>query len=277
MTFTSRDSAAGALLLLLLTPVAAGAADVSDYVLRGGFSNSTVRWDGVNFGVQFGVANMDADFTKASSEMVASMLRESTLESEASPSQWNVLSSRVTNGQTYGAFLGYSMQWDQLVLGFDLAYNIPSNLSTEDGPTSLRRITSTSDGTANDVTITSQASIKLVDYATFRMRAGYAFGQFMPYGFVGGAVGRFNYTNSASVSVIQTPEGGVAGAPYVPTPESDDKDNAFVGGFTAGLGLDVALMPNVFLRGEWEYVGFAAVSGIRTTLNTGRVGIGVRF
>ena len=41
--------------------------------------------------------------------------------------------------------------------------------------------------------------------------------------------------------------------------------------------MDVAVTTNVFLRGEWEYVGFAPVSGIRAGLNTGRVGVGVRF
>ena len=48
------------------------------------------------------------------------------------------------------------------------------------------------------MTIKAQSSIKLVDYATLRARAGYAFGQFLPYALVGGAVGRFNYSTSAT-------------------------------------------------------------------------------
>jgi opacity protein-like surface antigen len=59
--------------------------------------------------------------------------------------------------------------------------------------------------------------------------------------------------------------------------ESDSKNNAIAGGVLAGLGLDVAVLPNVFVRAEWEYIAFAPVGGIRTTLNTGRVGIGARF
>ena len=46
---------------------------------------------------------------------------------------------------------------------------------------------------------------------------------------------------------------------------------------SAGLGMDVALLPNMFLRGEWEFVAFAAVGGIRSNINTGRVGVGVKF
>ena len=40
------------------------------------------------------------------------------------------------------------------------------------------------------------SSLKLTDYATFRGRAGYAFGQFLPYAFVGAAVGRMNYSTT---------------------------------------------------------------------------------
>ena len=67
------------------------------------------------------------------------------------------------------------------------------------------------------------------------------------------------------------PGNGKTGAPppapytYGPITENNDKDNAIVGGFTVGLGMDVAILPNVFLRGEWEFVGFAQVNGIRTS------------
>jgi opacity protein-like surface antigen len=59
--------------------------------------------------------------------------------------------------------------------------------------------------------------------------------------------------------------------------QSNSKNNAIVGGFVIGLGMDVAILPNLFLRGEWEYVGFAPVGGIRANLNSGRIGIGVHF
>jgi hypothetical protein len=36
-------------------------------------------------------------------------------------------------------------------------------------------------------------------------------------------------------------------------------------------------MPNVFLRGEFEYVRFAPLSGIVASITTGRVGAGVKF
>jgi opacity protein-like surface antigen len=144
---------------------------------------------------------------------------------------------------SFGGFIGYNtQQWDpQLVLGFELGYNRPSSLETPS--------TSTAGG----------SSYKLVDYVTFRGRAGYAVGQFLPYAVLGAAVGRVNYSTTTT--------GG----------SNQSQDNVFPFGFVAGLGMDVLLLPNVFLRGEWEGVLFTHVGGIRSNVNTGRVALGVRF
>jgi outer membrane immunogenic protein len=55
------------------------------------------------------------------------------------------------------------------------------------------------------------------------------------------------------------------------------KDNAFNAGFVAGLGVDWAVTPSIFLRAEWEYIAFATINGINASTNTGLVGAGVRF
>ncbi len=47
--------------------------------------------------------------------------------------------------------------------------------------------------------------------------------------------------------------------------------------FVAGLGVDWAVTPSIFLRAEWEYIAFATINGINATTNTGLVGAGVRF
>jgi outer membrane immunogenic protein len=271
---------AAALGLILLAPVGASAADLDDSALRGSFSNmfstsSYSRWDGFNFGAHIGLSNMNTDFGNSTSSLVAFILRNSTLENEAAPSNWTTLPSNTTNGRAYGVFLGYNYQWEQLVLGFDLAYNRPSTLESS-ASDSISRTVTTSDGVQNDVTIAAQSSLKLVDYATLRGRAGYAFGQFLPYAVLGVAAGRFNYTNTATVTVIQTPSGGVPST-FGPTTDSNNKDGAIVAGFVTGLGLDVAILPNMFLRAEWEFIAFAPVSGIRANINTGRVGIGLKF
>ena len=257
--------------LLVSAPGSLKAADL-DW-LRGSFGGYS-RWDGVNFGVQFGATSMHTDFGNSTSNEIAYILRNTTLENEASPSSWTTLPSNDTSGQNYGLFLGYNYQMDQLILGVDATYSRASNLQGA-ASDSMTRIVTTSDGVTHTVTISAQSSMKLIDYATLRVKTGYAMGQFMPYAFAGGAVGRFNYSSSATVFDHQVQ--GLTVIDFGPVTDSDSKDNAVVGGFTLGLGVDVSLLPNVFLRGEWEFVAFAQVNGIRTNINTGRVALGVKF
>ena len=72
------------------------------------------------------------------------------------------------------------------------------------------------------------------------------------------AVGRFNYTTSAT---YVEPGNGPTGRccrrliPMARLPRTTTRTTPIVGGFTVGLGVDVAILPNVFRRGEWEFVG----------------------
>ena len=267
-----------ALALIALAP-AAVAADLDDTALRGSFSDYFTskgysRWDGVYFGAQFGVTNMNTDFGNSTSSLVAYILRNTTLEEEAQPSSWTTLPSNTTNGRQFGGFIGYNIQWSELVIGAELAYNRMSSMESS-AADSISRLVTTSDAVQHAVTIDASSRLKLIDYATLRARAGYSIGQFLPYAVLGAAVGRFNYSTTATVTDVRT-VGGVVQPPFTQT-ESNSKDNAIVGGFLVGLGMDVAVLPNVFLRGEWEMVAFTPVNGNRANINTARVGLGMKF
>jgi opacity protein-like surface antigen len=272
-----------AMLAATLLAPAAAAADLDDFSLRGSFSDmfsakSYSRWDGVYFGVQLGASNMNTDFGNSTSSLVAFILRNTEVENQFSPSNWTTLPANTTNGRQYGAFLGYNMQWEQLVVGFDLGYNRTSLLTASASDTIARQVVTTPDNVNNALTITAQSSLQLIDYATMRARAGYTMGQFLPYAMIGAAVGRFNYANTATVRNVGTPPAGSPILPFdVTETRSESKDGAIVGGFVVGLGMDVAVLPNVFLRGEWEMVAFAPVGGIRANINTGRVALGLKF
>ena len=96
---------------------------------------------------------------------------------EGGYSNMKLSSSQFTNGPSFGGFVGYNFQWDQLVIGFDVGYKYASVLGFDDG-------------------VTQQ--FKLVDYVPIRARAGYAIGTFLPYALLGGAIGRFNYFNPST-------------------------------------------------------------------------------
>jgi opacity protein-like surface antigen len=233
------------------------------------------RWDGYVGGGQVGTSNYNADFGSAGGSLVSYILRNTTVENEFAPSGWTTLSKTTTNSRQYGFFLGYNTQWDRLVLGVDGSYNRPQSLTASSSDT-ISRIVTTSDGTQHIVTINAMSSLKLIDYATARVRAGYAIGQVLPYAAVGIAAGRFDYATSATVKDIWTPTGGVA-TTFGPITETDGKNGAFSAGVAVAAGIDALVLPNVFVRAEWEYVAFGPLSGVRSQLNTGRVGVGLKF
>jgi outer membrane immunogenic protein len=273
----SRCAAFAALALAAMAPAGALAADMPEF-LRGSYAPTYARWEGFDFGAQVGVSNMTTDFGNSTSGLIAYILRNTEVEDQFSPSTWTTLPSNTTNGQQYGAFIGYNWQWDELVVGMDAAYNRLSSLSASASDSITRQVVTTPDNVNNTLTITAQSSLQLVDYATLRARAGYAIGRFLPYATLGAAVGRFNYANTATVHNVGTPPVGSPIAPFDTTnTRSDAKNNAIVGGFEAGLGMDVAVFQNVFLRGEWEFVAFAQLAGLRASINTGRVAVGMKF
>jgi opacity protein-like surface antigen len=55
------------------------------------------------------------------------------------------------------------------------------------------------------------------------------------------------------------------------------KTNAFVAGWTAGIGLEYMLCGNIFVRGEWEYVQFMSIQNTSVTENNVRGAVGYKF
>src|SRR5947209_7436739 len=76
-------SACAAAAILTAAAGQAKAADWIDDTLRGSYSSSApMRWDGVYFGGQIGVANSNADFGNTTSDFVATSLRQTALGTE---------------------------------------------------------------------------------------------------------------------------------------------------------------------------------------------------
>ena len=139
------------------------------------------------------------------------------------------------------------------------------------------------------VGVAASGNLNLTDFATARGRAGYVVGNFLPYGFIGMAVGRASYSVSTLTAVAQ-PQGTsttdvscLSTGQSTPTCEflsfanSAGQNNALLWGYTVGAGLDWALTPNIFVRGEFEFVQFAPISNIAVSVASGRVGAGLKF
>ena len=70
------------------------------------------------------------------------------------------------------------------------------------------------------------------------------------------------------------PTAGVLNLPRNPQTESK---SLIAYGFAAGLGLDVGITSNVFLRAEWEYVQFPNGDDVRVNVNSVHAGLGYKF
>jgi outer membrane immunogenic protein len=230
-------------------------------------------WGGFYAGAQLGYGSSLFDFADATKSLVAFALRELALENEQHPSEWQVLGSRTTGGSSVGGFAGYNSQWDDVILGVDVNYS-RATFSANAPLAPITRATSAG-GNSYLVNITGNASMNITDFGSARMRAGYVMSNFLPFATFGVAFGRANIARSATVSGTETTSGGVV-TPFSFT-ESETKNNAFIYGLSWGLGADILVLPNVFLRGEYEYVKFYDVSGIKSQVQTARVGAGFKF
>jgi outer membrane immunogenic protein len=264
-----------ALALILLAPAGAVAADMPEF-LRGSFSPSSTRWDGFYVGGQAAYLSGGADFGNATQPLVAYILRNTFIENNFGVSNWTTLGRRDANSSGFGGFVGYNAQWDDVVLGFEVNY-IKTNWQAL-ASDSISRFND-SGGVRYAATIDASSSIKLIDYTSIRGRAGYTMGQFMPYGLVGFVVGRADIMKSATVTETETtlPLPGTLSGGLGPTTKSENQSGKFIYGYSAGLGLDMALTPNIFVRGEYEYVQFFGLGGLKYYLNTARAAVGLKF
>jgi opacity protein-like surface antigen len=235
-------------------------------------------WSGFYVGGQAGVASGTFDPGKATNSMVAHILRLTTLEAEARVSTWSQLPKTTNSGSTFGGFFGYNSQWDDVILSVEFQYNSAA-LSGQSSDT-IGRSFLASDGYLYNVDVSSRSSIAMKDYAGIRGRAGYVMGRWLPYAQFGFIVGRADIFRSTTVAATgrdvtrDPPFPNVALGPVTAT---EYKKDAFMYGLSAGVGLDFAITENLFLRGEYEYALFFPTSGIKFNMNTGRVGVAMKF
>jgi outer membrane immunogenic protein len=242
------------------------------------------RWRGVYAGGQLGYSAEGASFGNGVNDLAAFTVRNTVLE----PVVKNLatLPKGNSSGSNWGGFFGYNTQWEGAILGFEINYSrVSVNVgSSADIPPLLISSNATPGHqllyTVNE---SGSATVRITDLATFRARAGWIAGQFLPYGFLGVAVARADVNRSATVSWTRTdtPDPGLpdlsVGPPGVVRTQSDIQNGGFYFGYAAGIGMDVFVMPNAFLRGEWEFVQVPNVKGMAVNMNNLRLAVGVKF
>jgi opacity protein-like surface antigen len=243
---------------------------------------SSFSWDGFYFGGGAGVSETKFEPGTGLQDLARFSFRNTLLGAENDMGALlSNLPAQRDSGATFFGFAGQNWSFGDVVLGFEADYTRSGHAYMFGDFIGRRAITS--NGTVNDFSLTTNQGAKLNDYATARLRMGWAYGSFMPFATIGGAVGRFNTLSTVTAANFITQVNPLTGAVYqgqaagYPLVVGAAKKNVYGFGMAVGGGLDWALADNMFLRGEYQHIRFADIEGTTTTVNAGRAALGVKF
>ena len=256
------------------------AADMPDYALRGGYNdglNSRALWQGLYVGGQASYGANDMDFANSAQDLLAKLLNNIDVEQQYNISKWPLGGKSSQRNSGFGGFVGYNMQWEDVVVGPELNYT-HGDFNGSSGGSQTRTFFYPTDYLTT-ATLSSSYSMKIKDYGSLRLRGGYTFGNFLTYGFAGAALGRADIIRSASYRLFYRYTGSAIPAlpnigPSTQALNEDGRDH-FIYGYSAGGGIDMMLLSNLFVRAEYEYLRFT--SPVDTAISSVRVGLGYKF
>jgi outer membrane immunogenic protein len=266
---------------MVATATATQAADMPDF-LRGSFTAPVARtnWQGFYIGGQASYGAADMDFTNSGQDLLKKLLNNVDVEQQFNISSWPLQHKTNTQNSGFGGFLGYNAQWTDVVVGVELNY-IHGKFNGNNEGSQARTFFFPTDYQTTAF-VKSASSMQITDFGSLRVRGGYAFGCFLPYLFGGVALGQANIDRFARYELKYTYVGSqIPRLPDIPVTGtlqdslSDPANAHFIYGYSGGLGIDMMLFANLFVRAEWEYLRFTAP--VDTTVNTVRAGIGYKF
>ena len=176
----------------------------------------------------------------------------------------------------FGGFIGYNWLWDDVVVGLEGDFTMAGLKGT--ATTAFDQLSPTGN-IAYRVAGTATNQFKMDNYAVLKLRAGAPMGRLMPYATAGLAIG--DATANASFGGTMTTY-SVASNLYTPiavnslTPQYVSKSSTLLGA-ALGVGLDYAILDNVILRAEYQFIAFNKLLGQQATLNVVKAGIGLKY
>jgi len=227
--------------------------------LRGSFTDglttTKVFWQGYYLGGQLAYGSIHSKLPGAiNSDM------QSTFHPPAGVTYyWRGLGEAHSLNAGYGGFAGYNSQWEDVVVGVEANYLHGEYRAYAGSMGNVYNPDSTVLSSTH-----STAVLRVSDFGSLRMRAGYIMGCFLPYAYFGAGLGSQTIERNVSSSP----------SPVLPMWNTATKTK-LVYGYSAGFGLDVMLMGGLFTRLEYEYQ--RVTSDIETNINSVRVGLGYKF
>jgi outer membrane immunogenic protein len=249
-------------------------------ILRGSESvgpATFTNWTGLYLGGHLGYTDTNADFSNSTQAPIAYVLRDTAIEVVSHPSDLPALGVADSSGLSYGAFVGFNSNWQNLMLGVEANFNHTTTSLNAPSVPIARSAIPDGDGDFFTVGIAATGTMADLNYFEIRGRAGLILGGgFLPYFFIGPAVGVANINVNASVVGTCDP-GSKSDCGGFAFEASAGRNSAIIYGGAVGGGIDYAVTQNVFLRGEFEYLRFAEFDDITVSVSSIRIGAGYKF
>lgn len=194
------------------------------------------------------------------------------------------------NSGIYSLHAGFNIMEQRLVYGFELEYGKFSPAMNGSSSFDESRIVDTQTKTnaagqelVDKLGITTAMTNKtqILDFGLINARAGYAYGRFMPYALVGLGVTRvkINAAMNANEYHVVTVDGiysNELSKPGSPKTAILTKD-AYAATVSLGLGFEYALLDNVILRAQYNYMTTGNIKGEGISNNMARGGLALKF
>ena len=263
--------------LSLAGPTAARAADLDYDFLRGPeydppVAVTTIDWSGVYLGGHGGWSRA-SEKSATSFSLIANTASIKHPDADLDSYGISTLSSqtRRKGDGSFGAFIGYNFQFDDIVVGVEADYtkfdlNVASVDAAKREPTPF----------SNGLYTIGVSGTKIQDFGTIRGRAGYAFGNFLPFVTGGIAIGRARvFDNLISQAYSYAQPSGLT--QFGAATSYGSAKTKTIGGITFGGGIEYAITTNVLLRAEYQYVHFDDFEQHKSDIKTVRGGAAVKF
>ena len=260
----------------LVAATGAMAADLDPSVLRGSYvpppPSADVDWNGFYLGGFGGYTNGQFELLEKGGAVMDSLLLDTAVPTVFGNSPTSLRATLRANKRrtTFGGFAGYNWHEDDIVYGLELDYTrmgLQANVTNTFIAVNPDAVTNPP---FTDQRLSVEATTRIQDYGTLRARFGYTVGPVMPFLTFGIAVARVDRETQARINNVD-PVTGASTAPDIRY--RSDRNQATIG-LAGGVGIDWMLFPGALLRAEYQHVYF---DEIRTTVSTGRVGLGVKF
>jgi len=287
----NRSKAAAGLGAMALALVISGGAGAADMSLRGslpGYEAPAANWGGFYAGVHGGIGSLNLDaqsMARREAERLLTGLNYLNPTNGGTPAPDFITIDPIRSTPVlFGVFAGYNAQFDDAVIGFEFDYSrvARGGGGTRNWAQPYAVLYDSGQGFTDSFAQSATVSASVSDIFTARMRAGWAYGRFLPYLTAGLALVRGNtsvaYTAGYTRIDTNNADGVDWNQPYTQLVSQTRQANGVVGaGLAMGAGLDAMLTDNIFLRAEYQYIRVPSMGGVPLTLHTVRGAVAVKY